>query len=58
MKDNHDYIRCHMPSGRRFEALIPSLLSAEDHDWLMKFLALLKVDDASDVQDCKQEVTA
>ena len=46
MTDNYDYIRCHMPSGRRMEALIPSLLSPEDHDWLMRFVALLKVDSA------------
>ena len=41
MTDNYVYIRCHMPSGRLFEARIPSLLSSKDADWLLVLVSLL-----------------
>ena len=42
IQETFDYFRLHMPSGRLFEAKIPSLLSAEDHDWLMQLIWLLR----------------
>ena len=40
-QDQYDYIRCHMPSGRVFEARIPSLLSREEMNWLLVLVSLL-----------------
>ena len=41
-QDTYDYFRLHTPCGRLFEARVPSLLSAEDHDWLMQLIWLLR----------------
>ena len=42
IRETHDYFQLHTPSGRAFMAEIPSLLSAEDHDWLMLLVSLLR----------------